>query len=275
MGVAGQTCVSTLSEDSCISSGCQVVKGSRCSSSSLAPPCSLTFNNQNNKECCDPEQTEDHVHYLGCMSPGYVCMTQCIQYKPTGTIYIVWEGCSFTNDEWKDVSDSSACDSCFDFICPNQAEDDGWISWVIWIAVISFILALLILIIVGVFTVAAFLRWKYNFAQGNVYSPMVDAVEITPSEQESGVYKTQTQTQTQTLQQENYIPVVRTTDGNIAIKMKDGSVRVVTPEAYEKMYKFQYLKRKRMLQLLQLRKQQQQQQQQPQQQQNTEDQSSE
>lgn len=79
---------------------------------------------------------------------------------------------------------------------------------------------------------------------------MVDAIEITPSEQES-----------QSHANPNYYPVIRTTDGNIAIKMKDGSVRVVTPEQYEQMYKVQNMKRARMIQMMQLRRQQQQSQQ--------------
>merc|ERR1712137_831102 len=84
------TCSADLTYQECQDNNCQVVMGSRRNSNgAYVPPCDLNFNNQFTEECCDPTVASDeHVHYLGCMSPGFVCMIQCMEYVPTGDIYI-------------------------------------------------------------------------------------------------------------------------------------------------------------------------------------------
>jgi len=260
-------CQISLSESACIENGCQVIKGSRCSSSSAAPPCDLSFNNENNKECCDSDQTDEHIHYLGCMQPGYVCMLQCMEYVPTGTLYIVWEGCATDGDDWIDVSNSGSCDACFEKICPNQVTD-GWVAWVIWIVVLLLATAFVLVICMAVFALASFLRWKYNFQRGELYSKLVSvfdpaAEETQTTELESVQPQTQPQPQAPT-GRNTQVPVIRRADGNVAIQMADGSVRVVTPEQYQKLYYFQNVKRARMLQMQRQKQQQQQQAQQAQ-----------
>mmetsp|Transcript_14327 Transcript_14327/g.24446 ORF Transcript_14327/g.24446 Transcript_14327/m.24446 type:complete len:309 (-) Transcript_14327:29-955(-) len=270
-GVFGD-CSATLSEEDCISAGCQIVLGTRCSSSAPAPPCDIEFSSQAGADCCDPTlDNHDHVHYLGCIEPGFVCTGQCAEYVPTGDFYVIWEGCGFTGGDWLDVSGDGECGQCFDEICPDA--EQTWITWLMIIGGIFFGLAFFLVIIFGLGIVGYFARQKYYEMKASKMGSYSAVDRIPEEEQEtsfSGFSKSHPRfekqspesielveypkldasPQTNAKKNNNIVPVIKLPDGNISITMADGSTRVVTPEQYQKLYENQQKKRLRMITMM-------------------------
>merc|ERR1712137_68750 len=242
------TCSADLTYQECQDNNCQVVMGSRCNSNgAYVPPCDLNFNNQFTEECCDPTVASDeHVHYLGCMSPGFVCMIQCMEYVPTGDIYIVWEGCGFTGGDWRDASGEHQCDTCFDDTC---GEGEGWFYWVLLIAICMLALAALIVLGSLLFFGGYWIYQYYLYQKGSVYSPMVASYPPAEELREMSAPPRRAQGQ-------NVVPVIRREDGMIVIAMADGSNRVVTPQMYQKLYHQQQVKRAQIMQQRRIQQQQ-------------------
>jgi len=191
--------------------------------------------------------SNEHVHYLGCMSPGFVCMIQCMEYVPTGDIYIVWEGCGFTGGDWRDASGEHECDYCFDDTC---GEGEGWMYWILVIAIgmlaVAAFLTLASLIVFGVYYVYQY----YQHQKGSTYSPMVASY---PPAEELREMSTPPRVNAQG---QALVPVMRREDGMIVISMADGSTRVVTPQMYQKLYHRQQVKRAQMMQQRRIQQQQ-------------------